>query len=174
MCLWLNVQKSFPMSTINITVSFLTKGSFALTVDPQSTVTDLKKQLELLLGIPIDQQKIILAGMVLLDEQTLADAKVVDGGVVCGVRNNNAPKAPTPDKFDISIKTITGEEWIQTVEGAWTVEEAKKVLSEHLNWQPCSSRIIYGGKQLEDGNTLAFYGLQPKDQIHLLGSLSGD
>ncbi|KAG5244685.1 ubiquitin-40S ribosomal protein [Salix suchowensis] len=69
----------------------------------------------------------------------------------------------------LSLKTITLD-----VESSETIEELKAKLYENdLGIRPENQRLIYGGKQLEDGKTLADYNIQKHSTIHHVLRLCG-
>ena len=51
------------------------------------------------------------------------------------------------------------------------VDKLKEIISEKQGIEPAMQRLIFGGKQLEDGKTLRQYGLGPGMTVHL-GELS--
>ncbi|KAJ6414134.1 UBIQUITIN [Salix koriyanagi] len=69
----------------------------------------------------------------------------------------------------LSLKTITLD-----VESSETIEELKAKLYENdLGIRPENQRLIYCGKQLEEGKTLADYNIQKHSTIHHVLRLCG-
>jgi hypothetical protein len=55
-----------------------------------------------------------------------------------------------------------------------TVEELKFMISEYNGLSPCEQRLIFAGRQLEDGNSLfKHYKIQKESTIHLVLRLAG-
>ena len=52
-----------------------------------------------------------------------------------------------------------------------SVDKLKEIIGEKQGIEPAMQRLIFGGKQLEDGKTLRQYGLGPDMTVHL-GKLS--
>lgn len=52
-----------------------------------------------------------------------------------------------------------------------SVDKLKEAINEQQGIEPAVQRLIFGGKQLEDGKTLRHYGIGPDMTIHL-GELS--
>jgi len=54
-----------------------------------------------------------------------------------------------------------------------SIEHLKKQIYETEGIQESEQRLIYGGKQLEDGQTLQDYNVEPDSTIHLVLKLKG-
>ena len=54
-----------------------------------------------------------------------------------------------------------------------SVDRLKEAIREKHGIEPAMQRLVFGGKQLEDGRTLRYYGLGSDMTIHL-GELSSD
>jgi large subunit ribosomal protein L40e len=71
------------------------------------------------------------------------------------------------------VKGLLGETDTYDVEDSMTVEAFKDLLIQKKGYQKCQMRLIYAGRQLEDGRTLLDYGLTRVATIHLVYRLSG-
>lgn len=54
-----------------------------------------------------------------------------------------------------------------------TIDYTKLLIEERAGNPPDEQRLIYKGKQLEDGRTLQEYGFQDLDTLHLVTRLRG-
>mmetsp|Transcript_53658 Transcript_53658/g.65775 ORF Transcript_53658/g.65775 Transcript_53658/m.65775 type:complete len:288 (+) Transcript_53658:70-933(+) len=85
-----------------------------------------------------------------------------------GIESATSAQFNCPSCYQIFVKTLTGKTITIDIHPSCTISKLKELIRRQEGLPPDQQRLIYAGKQLEDGRTLVDYEVAKESTIHLV------
>lgn len=161
--LWLIL--TWPGEDMEICVKRETSETSTLHVRSTSYIAEIKTMIQREMGIPQDLQRLVFKREQLEDVKRLADYNIRNGDNLY-LRKLNMSRSS--GDMQIYVKTLNGKTLNLLAYSYDTIEAIKVKIQDEEDISPDQHRLIYLGKQLEDGRTLADYNIQKEATVYML------
>ena len=148
-----------------IVIKTFSGDSFTVQVTPDDTVETVKTKIHERQGIAPESQKIIYTGRELENHTRLGELNV-HTATTFYLEVLQPPK--------IYVKPLMGEAIALDFDPNVTVADVKSGIQEKVGISSNQISLLFGGRELEDGQMLASYGVQDKSTIYMYSTVGAE
>ncbi|XP_072565124.1 polyubiquitin-like isoform X3 [Paramormyrops kingsleyae] len=148
-----NKKVRFPrFATMELFIKFMNGQTFSLSVELNATIKTLKNLIQIKQGTPSARQRL---------------------SVQNGQRRDLTDESRTLAEYGVFLKTEKGKTHTYEITPGETVSEFKRKVFNKERVPVDQQRLIYKGRQMEDGKKLEDYGVKNESTIDLTLRLRG-
>ncbi|KAK9817764.1 hypothetical protein WJX72_001855 [[Myrmecia] bisecta] len=147
--------------SMQIFVKMLNGKLHTLTVGSSDSVASVKSKIQVMTGIPADRQRLVFNARPMADERTLEDHGVLKDCTLHLCLSGMV----------IYVKSVTGKTHTLEVESVDTINTIKGQIQDMEGIPAAEQLLIFAGKMLEGGRTLADQGVVTESTLHLVRRL---
>lgn len=152
--------------------------TYVLSVLPTDTAEVLRRKMKQVVPNFSESGKIMFNNQSLRTGVPIKELGVeAQSELVLATSIDTKPKAsftkPANDPIQIFVKNLMGKSIAIMVRPDDTVESLRAKIEEREDIPPREQRLLYQGKQLEDGRKLSDYNIQKESNLHLVLRLRG-
>ena len=156
-----------------IFIKTLQGKTITIDVKDSDKIESIKQKISIKEGIPTDQQRLVFNGKQLEDNSTIAEYNIDTESTIHLVLRLRGGGIDDETTKQIFIKTLQGKTITIDVKNSDKIESIKQKISIKEGIPADQQRLVFNGKQLEDGSTIAEYNIDTESTIHLVLRLRG-
>jgi len=142
-------------------------------VKPEDTVQHLRARLQEADGIQTDNRELFFRGRKLQDQDLISNHNIQKDSKILLVSPSAAASTASVREMQIFVKNLDGKTITINIKPTDTIKQLKSKVQEKVGVPADAQRLIFSGKQLEDGRLVSDYHIQKESTLFLVLRLRG-